>query len=59
MIDEIFDRTYQDGRKQLHDGVDRGLTRIAASVGGAFDALHRIQFASPWHKRRARTSGCA
>jgi len=55
MNDEIFDRTYQAGRADLHLGIDRAFRRAARSVNGAFEALHRIQFAAPWHKRLSNT----
>jgi len=58
MNDEIFDRSYQSGRSDLNAGIDRAFRRIARSVNGAFDALHRIQFAAPWHKR-LRDTRCA
>ena len=58
MIDEIFDRTYQSGRNELNDGLDRVFRRTGRAVTGAFDALHRIQFAAPWAKH-ARDGKCA
>ena len=58
MNDQIFDRIYQNGRADLNNGVDQLLHRIGRSVTGAFDAMHRVQFAAPWAKRR-RTTGCA
>ena len=58
MNDEIFDRAYQSGRADLHDGIDRLVRRIGRSVTGAFDAVHRVQFDAPWSKR-SRGPGCA
>lgn len=58
MNDEIFDRVYQSGRADLHRGIDRLVSRIGRSVKGAFDAIHRVQFDSPWSKR-SRGPGCA
>ena len=58
MMDQIFDRTYQSGRKELHDGVDRAFSRIATGAGTAFRALNRINFDAPW-KRRDQGAGCA
>ena len=58
MNDEIFDRVYQSGRADLHDGIDRLASRIGRSLGGAFKSLHRVQFDAPWSKR-SRGPGCA
>lgn len=58
MMDEIFDRTYQSGRRELHDGVERAFARIANSTGTAFRVLNRINFDAPW-KRRDHSAGCA
>ena len=62
MMDEIFDRTYQSGRSELHDGVDRGVSRLVAGIGTTFRAIEAINFASPWAKagrKRHRNVGCA
>lgn len=58
MMDEIFDRTYQSGRAELNDGIDRLVSRIGHLVGEAFAAMHRVQFDAPWSKR-GRGAGCA
>lgn len=60
MMDQIFDRAYQGGRKELHDGVDRAFARIANSTGTAFRVLNRINFDAPWKRRdRDQGAGCA
>ena len=46
MRDEMFHRTYDDGRSALHDGIDRLVEKIMS----AFRSLERIQFAAPWRK---------
>jgi hypothetical protein len=51
MRDELFDRDYQNGRADLHKGVDE-LVRLAA---GAFQLLHRIEWSAPWDPKRDRT----
>jgi hypothetical protein len=51
MVDEIYDRTYQAGREEFHDGIERGLERLRCGVVTTFRALHAIQFAAPWNKR--------
>lgn len=53
MMDEIFDRQYQAGRNQLHDGIDRLVGRGRHAVGATFRAMHRVQFAAPWAKKDA------
>jgi hypothetical protein len=50
MVDEIYDRNYQDGREQFHAGIDAALARLRRSVTVAFRALHDIQFEAPWTK---------
>ena len=52
MADQIFDAQYQSGRTSLNDGIDRGLSSLRTFVMGAFDALNRSQFASPWNMSR-------
>ena len=49
MVDQIFDAQYQAGRKSLNDGIDRGLNSLRTFVMGAFNALSRVQFDSPWN----------
>ena len=51
MQDEIFDRTYQAGRAELNSGIDRGLSRLGASIGKSLQALHRIEWSAPWNRR--------
>ena len=48
MIDEIFDRTYQNGRADLNAGLDRIFRRIGRTAGNAFHVLSRIEFDAPW-----------
>ncbi len=57
MIDEIFDRQYQSGRKELHDGIDRLIQRAGRALAATFEAMHRVQFAAPWAKNKR--PGCA
>ena len=51
MVDEIYDRTYQSGRSELHAGIDQAAAKLARSVMGGFTALSRIQFDAPWKSR--------
>jgi hypothetical protein len=50
MRDEIFDRSYQTGREELHAGIDRLFGRIAEGVRVTFDAIHRVEWSAPWQK---------
>lgn len=61
MVDEIYDRAYQQGRSQLNDGIDRAISRFAASIGTTFRVMQAINFAAPWARpsRPARDVGCA
>ncbi len=58
MKDQYFDRTYHSGRAELNAGLDRAFATIGRSVNSTFGALHRVQFAAPWTKRRTDV-GCA
>ncbi|MFL6751779.1 MAG: hypothetical protein ACJ8D5_06665 [Sphingomicrobium sp.] len=55
MVDEIFDRVYQDGRADLHAGIDRAFGRLAGAIGGGLRAMHRFEWSAPWHARDKRT----
>jgi hypothetical protein len=50
MRDEIFDRTYQAGRADLHAGLDRAFTRVGSTLGKSLQVLHRIEWSAPWHR---------
>jgi hypothetical protein len=56
----MFDRDYQAGRAELHDGLDRLLARIVKGAGVTFDAIHRAQWSAPWKtKARKKPAGIA
>ena len=55
MRDEIYDRDYQAGRAELHDGIDRGVLRVGRVLAATFDTLHAIQWAAPWREPRPGT----
>jgi hypothetical protein len=57
MVDEIFDRTYQSGRAELHAGLDRGFGRIGSTLSKSLKALHRIEWNAPW-ARNANDPQC-
>ena len=59
MVDEMFDRDYQSGRRELNAGIDAGVANLVAAMRNGFEVLNRIQFDAPWAapvKRRARRS---
>ena len=55
MIDEIFDRTYQEGRADLHRGLDQLFGSIAREFGNSLKVLHDVQWSAPW-AAKARAS---
>ena len=48
MMDEIFDRQYQAGRKELNDGIDRAFGKIGRELGKSLAAIHRFEWSAPW-----------
>ena len=54
LIDEIFDRNYQQGRAALNAALASGLKQLSQSVGEAFLALNRIEYSAPWTAPRGR-----
>lgn len=51
MVDEIFDRGYQAGRSELHDGID-GLVRKLRNSFAALAAAQAHLWDAPWNARR-------
>ncbi|HEX3424155.1 MAG TPA: hypothetical protein VHS33_12245 [Sphingomicrobium sp.] len=54
MIDEIYDRHYQNGRDQLNAAIVTGLKRLGRSIGDAFVVLNRIEYDAPWTAKSKR-----
>ncbi len=48
MMDQIFDRQYQAGRKQLNASLASGLSNLGHAVKDAFEVLVKIEYQSPW-----------
>ena len=48
MVDEIFDRQYQAGRKELHAAIAGTIARLGQSLGRAFEVLVKIEYEAPW-----------
>ncbi|HET9355230.1 MAG TPA: hypothetical protein VFO42_03585 [Sphingomicrobium sp.] len=44
MRDEMFHRDYDQGRDDLHAGIDR----LIAKIGAVFRSIERVQFNAPW-----------
>ncbi len=53
MMDEIFDRTYQQGRAELNAGIDRAIANVAGEFGKTFAVLHRLEWSAPWNAPKA------
>jgi hypothetical protein len=54
MIDEIFDRHYQESRHELNDAIGRGFSRLGRAVSNAFEVLNRIEYSAPWAAKAPR-----
>ena len=54
MVDEIFDRHYQEARGELNAAIGRGLDRLSHAVGNAFQVLNRIEYQAPWAAKAKR-----
>ena len=50
MVDEIFDRAYQENRAQLNAGLASAVSAMLRSLGDSFKVLHRIEWSAPWHQ---------
>lgn len=54
MMDEIFDRVYQDNRGEMNAGINRIIGRFSHAVGNAFQVLNRIEYSAPWAAKARR-----
>jgi hypothetical protein len=48
MVDELYDREYQDGRKQMNAALGSAFSRLGHAVRDAFEVLVKIEYQSPW-----------
>jgi hypothetical protein len=48
MVDEIYDRGYQAGRAELHDGMDALVRKIRNAFAPALSAIHHFEWDAPW-----------
>ena len=54
MIDEIYDRLYQDSRGELNVAINGAFARLGRAVSNAFNVLQRIEYDSPWTAKAKR-----
>ena len=54
MVDELFDRQYQAGRKQFHASITDAFARFGNAVSNAFEVLVKIEYQSPWSVKARR-----
>jgi hypothetical protein len=54
MVDEIYDRLYQDGRGELNAAINGAFARFGKAVSNAFNVLQRIEYDSPWTAKAKR-----
>ena len=61
MVDEIFDRMYQQGRADLHRDVGRLFGSIVGELGKSLKAIHSFEWNAPWAARTkaSKDFGCA
>jgi hypothetical protein len=61
MVDEIFDRMYQQGRADLHRDVGRLFGSIASELGKSLKAMHSFEWSAPWaaKAKASKDVGCA
>ena len=57
MVDEIYDRHYQEGRAALNDGLDRLFARVGTELGKSLNAIHRFEWSSPWVRSKTERTG--
>ena len=57
MIDQIYDRDYREGRRELNNAILGVARRFGTAFGNAFAVLNRIEYSAPWaaKARRARS----
>jgi hypothetical protein len=54
MVDEIYDRHYQDARNALNASLAGGFGRLARAVRNTFEVLVNIEYEAPWTAKRPR-----
>ena len=62
MVDEIFDRMYQEGRSELNRDAGFLFGTIGRELGKSLKAIHNFEWNSPWTVKPAasgKDAGCA
>lgn len=54
MIDEIYDRHYQESRAQLNGALLGAFERLGRAVVNSFEVLNRIEYSAPWVPSRKK-----
>ena len=49
MVDEIYDRGYQAGRAELHDGIDALVRKVRNAFAPALSAIYHFEWDAPWN----------
>lgn len=49
MMDEIYDRGYQAGRAELHDGIDALVRKVRNAFAPALSAIYHFEWDAPWN----------
>jgi hypothetical protein len=52
MIDQMFDRAYQQGRAEMNASLLNAARRMGTAIVTAFEVLNRIEYDAPWLQRR-------
>jgi hypothetical protein len=54
MVDEIFDRHYQEARGELNKSIANAVRHLGHAVSNAFKVLNRIEYQAPWNAKAKR-----
>jgi hypothetical protein len=54
MIDQMFDRAYQQGRTELNASLTVAFRRAGTAIANAFEVLNRIEYDAPWLRQRRK-----
>lgn len=54
MIDQMFDRAYQQGRAELNASLATAVRRMGTAIVNAFEVLNRIEYDAPWLSQRRK-----
>jgi hypothetical protein len=54
MIDQMFDRAYQQGRAEMNATLANAVRRMGTAIVHAFEVLNRIEYDAPWLRQRRK-----